>query len=83
MQGLPDSFTFANQPPAATYKQMGNGVNVGAVWHIFREHVRRDENLLRGSDEGRAIVDAVRSAPLRPNEILSAHVPAIRQSTSS
>ena len=24
---------------AATYKQMGNGVNVGAAYHVFREHV--------------------------------------------
>ena len=33
-------FVFPDQPAAATYRQMGNGVNVGAVWHVFREHVR-------------------------------------------
>ena len=43
LQGLPDSFVFPNQPAAATYRQMGNGVNVGAVWHVFREHVKRDQ----------------------------------------
>ena len=26
---------------------MGNGVNVGAVWHILREHIRRDEDILK------------------------------------
>ena len=26
---------------------MGNGVNVGAVWHVLREHVLRDEELLK------------------------------------
>ena len=47
LQGFPDTFVFPDQPPSATYKQMGNGVNVGAVWHVFREHVRRDADLLR------------------------------------
>lgn len=78
LQGLPDSFVFPGQPAAATYKQMGNGVNVGAVWHVFREHVRRDRELLAASPEGKAIVDAVDAAPLRPNETLALHVPAGR-----
>lgn len=76
LQGLPDSFVFPDQPAAATYKQMGNGVNVGTVWHVFREHVKRDRALLEGSAEGSAIVDAVVAAPLRPNEILAKHIPA-------
>ena len=42
LQGLPDWFDFGDQKPSATYKQMGNGVNVGAVWHVLREHVLRD-----------------------------------------
>ncbi len=46
--------TSATSAPAATYKQMGNGVNVGAVWHVLREHVRRDEWLLKHSDPGQA-----------------------------
>ena len=75
LQGLPDSFDFPDQPAAATYKQMGNGVNVGAVWHIFREHVKRDRTLLAASAEGKSILDAVVAAPLRPNEILARHVP--------
>lgn len=76
LQGLPDSFEFPNQPASATYKQMGNGVNVGAVWHIFREHIRRDENYLVRSEAGSSLVRAMRSAPDRPNEILAKHVPA-------
>lgn len=77
LQGLPDSFVFPNQPAAATYKQMGNGVNVGAVWHVFREHVKRDRALLGVSPEGRAIVDAVTTSPPRPNEALAIHRPAV------
>jgi len=76
LQGLPDTFVFPGQPAAATYKQMGNGVNVGAVWHVFREHVKRDRALLEASRDGRAILDAVVTAPLRPNEILAKHSPA-------
>lgn len=76
LQGLPDSFVFPNQPASATYKQMGNGVNVGAVWHVFREHVKRDRTLLESHTKGSAIVDVVLAAPLRPNEILANHTPA-------
>lgn len=76
LQGLPDEFIFPDQPASATYKQMGNGVNVGAVWHVFRRHVKRDRALLEASVEGRAILDAVMAAPLRPNEILAMHRPA-------
>ena len=34
LQGLPEWFDFGDQPDAATYKQMGNGVNVGAAYHV-------------------------------------------------
>lgn len=83
LQGLPDSFIFPNQPAAATYRQMGNGVNVGAVWHVFREHIKRDRALLELSDEGSAIVAAVVRAPLRPNELLAAHSPAERPTSDT
>lgn len=76
LQGLPDTFIFPDQSAAATYKQMGNGVNVGAVWHVFREHVKRDAKILNRSARGRAIVAAVEAAPPRPNEILAEHRPA-------
>lgn len=76
MQGLPDWFDFGDQRPAASYKQMGNGVNVGAVWHILREHVRRDEDVLKRTAAGRRIVKAVGSAPDSPDEILDAMKPA-------
>ena len=35
LQGLPEWFDFGDQPDAATYKQMGNGVNVGAAYHVL------------------------------------------------
>jgi DNA (cytosine-5)-methyltransferase 1 len=39
LQGLPEWFDFGTQPDAATYKQMGNGVNVGAAYYVIRQHV--------------------------------------------
>lgn len=53
LQGLPDSFEFKQtlgevgapvvQRDAASYKQMGNGVNVGAAYYVFREYVLRHQ----------------------------------------
>ncbi|VXB45753.1 DNA cytosine methyltransferase [Nocardioides sp. AX2bis] len=75
MQGLPDWFDFGDQKPSATYKQMGNGVNVGAVWHVMREHVRRDEDALKRTPEGRRIIGAVANAPLSPDATLAVMKP--------
>lgn len=76
LQGLPDSFDFGTQRAAATYKQMGNGVNVGVVWHVMREHVRRDEDVLKQTAAGRRLVDAVLvKAPPSPDAILALHKP--------
>ncbi|WP_109472701.1 DNA cytosine methyltransferase [Ornithinimicrobium cavernae] len=47
LQGLPEWFDFCNQPDSATYKQLGNGVNVGAAYHVFREHVLRSLDAVR------------------------------------
>ncbi len=77
LQGLPDTYDFGDQRPAATYKQMGNGVNVGVVWHIMREHVIRDEDVLKRTKAGRQILEAVWTAPLSPDERLSQHKPAL------
>ena len=70
LQGLPDWFDFGSQRPASTYRQMGNGVNVGAVWHIFREHVARDEEVLKHTSAGRQIIGVVAKAPPSPRELL-------------
>jgi len=75
LQGLPDTFDFGPQRAATTYKQMGNGVNVGAVWHIFREHVLRDADILKTTASGRRILEAVDRAPASPDELLEVHAP--------
>lgn len=50
LQGLPEAFNFLQSQPdcsepvrqrdAASYKQMGNGVNVGVAFHVFTRYVR-------------------------------------------
>lgn len=60
LQGLPDWFDFGDQPDAATYKQLGNGVAVGAAYHVFREHVLTDD------DVPEHIRKAVKAAGPRP-----------------
>jgi DNA (cytosine-5)-methyltransferase 1 len=40
LQGLPEWFDFGTQRDSASYKQMGNGVNVGAAYYVFRQHVQ-------------------------------------------
>ena len=70
LQGLPEWFDFGAQGDAATYKQLGNGVNVGAAHYVFREHVLRDQEDLRAIDDlGRGsghIVDTVLASRLEP-----------------
>ena len=47
LQGLPETFTFGDQPISKSFKQLGNGVSVGTVAHVLRQHARRDEAILR------------------------------------
>ena len=46
LQGLPESFSFGDQPDSRSFRQLGNGVAVGAVKHVLRQHARRDEWIL-------------------------------------
>jgi DNA (cytosine-5)-methyltransferase 1 len=49
LQGLPDWFDFSSQPDAMTYKQLGNGVSVGAVWHVVKQAITEYEEILKKS----------------------------------
>ncbi len=61
LQGFSRTFSFGGQRDQASYKQVGNGVAVGAAWHVFRTHVERD-----ASDLPSRLVRAVLGAPLKP-----------------
>jgi len=68
LQGLPDWFDFGGQSDAASYKQMGNGVNVGAAYFIMREHVLSNYDDVAAVAPG--LAEAVRRAPENPDERL-------------
>lgn len=74
LQGLPDSFSFQRQTPATTYRQLGNGVSVGAVWHVLREHVLHEREAVSRSAPG--LVEAVLRSPMSPDGLLASHEPA-------
>ena len=70
LQGLPDWFDFVDQSDSLTYKQLGNGVNVGAVYNVIRAQVIRDLDLL---GEESALVKSILGAPSNPDLVLGAH----------
>jgi DNA (cytosine-5)-methyltransferase 1 len=57
-----------DQPTSATYKQLGNGVNVGAVYNVMKALVIRDLDLLKTHPD---LSRSVLSAPATPDEALS------------
>jgi len=46
LQGMPQEFTFGSQADVSSYKQLGNGVSVGAVYQVVRAAVTRDHEIL-------------------------------------
>ena len=68
LQGLPDWFDFLDQNKSQTFKQLGNGVNVGVVYNVVKALVLRDLDLLGGNSK---LVKSILSAPNSPDEYLS------------
>ena len=68
LQGLPDWFDFVDQQDSLSYKQLGNGVNVSAVYNVLKVQVLRDMDLLKDKPD---LVRSVLSAPLNPDEVLA------------
>lgn len=69
LQGLPEWFDFGQQSAATTYKQLGNGVSVGAVWHAFKSIAYRDEDILKRTAP--KLLSAILSAPDSPDQVLA------------
>jgi DNA (cytosine-5)-methyltransferase 1 len=68
LQSLPEWFDFGDQRPAATYKQLGNGVSVSAVWHVLRSHAMRDQELLKKNAP--KLLKAILTSPVNPDDLL-------------
>lgn len=52
LQGLSDSFDFGEQPDSVSFRQLGNGVPVGAVRHVLQQHALRDSAVLKETNPG-------------------------------
>ena len=70
LQGLPEWFDFPNQTNSQSFKQLGNGVNIGAVYSVMKALVLRDLDLL-GKDT--TMVKAILGAPNSPDAYLSTY----------
>lgn len=70
LQGLPDWFDFVDQQNSLAYKQLGNGVNVGAVYNVLKAQVIRDLDLLGTNID---LTKSILGAPANPDEILMDH----------
>jgi DNA (cytosine-5)-methyltransferase 1 len=70
LQGLPDWFDFVDQADKLTYKQLGNGVNVGAVYNVLKAQVIRDLDLLGDKP---ALTRSILGAPSNPDLILESY----------
>jgi DNA (cytosine-5)-methyltransferase 1 len=70
LQGFPDGFSFSDQPDSSTYRQLGNGVNIGVVWHVLKKHVERDRDVLVTSAAGKRRYELVTKAPDSPDKLL-------------
>ena len=68
LQSLPEWFDFNDQTSAATYKQLGNGVSVAAIWHVMREAGIEYGQILEQSCP--LLAQSLSEAPLDPSERL-------------
>ncbi len=68
LQGLPDWFDFLDQNNKETFKQLGNGVNIGAVYNVMKSLVLRDLDLLGNESK---IVQSILNSPDSPDQYLS------------
>ena len=70
-RGCPSGSTSATSRDAATYKQTGNGVNVGAAYHVLREHASAQPGAVakRAPDLAKAVL----SSPASPDALVERH----------
>jgi len=69
LQSLPEWFDFGDQPNAATYKQLGNGVSVAAIWHVLRRTALQHADVLM--ETAPSLFDAVKGSPPSPDAALA------------
>ncbi len=61
LQGLPEWFSFEGQNNSRSYKQLGNGVSIGAIQHVLRESVLANADDL--SVTAPHLLEAIQNSP--------------------
>jgi DNA (cytosine-5)-methyltransferase 1 len=65
LQGLPEWFNFGDQNDKSSYKQLGNGVSVGAIWHVVRTTVESHREIFEKTCP--ELVSNVLAKPVNPD----------------
>jgi DNA (cytosine-5)-methyltransferase 1 len=68
LQGFPDWFDFLDQKDSISYMQLGNAVNIGAVYNVFKSLVIRDIDLLGDYPQ---LTKSILSSPNSPDTRLT------------
>jgi len=68
LQGMSDSFDFGSQSDVMSYKQLGNGVAVGAVYQVVKAAIARDSEILKVTNP--QLLKKVLSAPQSHTTVL-------------
>jgi DNA (cytosine-5)-methyltransferase 1 len=65
LQGLPEWFSFGDQNDKSSYKQLGNGVSVGAIWHVVRTTIESHREIFEQTCP--ELVTNVLAKPVNPD----------------
>jgi DNA (cytosine-5)-methyltransferase 1 len=68
LQGFPDWFDFFDQKDSASYKQLGNAVNVGVIYQTMKAICIRDYDELSDVPE---LLQSISMAPDNPDLVLT------------
>ena len=64
LQGMPETFSFGDQSDTLSYKQLGNGVAVGAIYQVLRAAAERDGEILKATNP--ALLKSITKSPISP-----------------
>ena len=66
---LPNWFTFEEQADGHPYRQLGNGISIGAAYQAIRALINRDEEILLETIP--EMVESVKKAPKNADGVLN------------
>ena len=64
LQGMMEDFSFGDQSDSLSYRQLGNGVSVGAIYQVVKAAATRDSEIL--SQTKPELLESIMCAPQSP-----------------